>query len=300
MTINFLTRTTKLFLFFLILLGIVWINNISSALAFTSTEKNDFSEHKIINCNEFECKFKLIAQSPFSPQIEPIPKQRIADEILANRTNSQISAFNLFIIFFVTLGPIKIIPTFVRLTQKADKNFRCQLAFISATISTIVIVFVAIIGQNILKVWQIRLPALMITGGILLFLVALKIVMSQYNLSPKAESPENPSLDLAINPLVFPTILPPFGIAIALTFMVMSPQLGISSVITLALLLLVMGLNLICMLAAHPILSFIKPVTLLILGFILGVMQLALGIEFILSGLEIEVLVLQGILRMSN
>lgn len=250
----------------------------------------------VVSGFQLESDFKHIAQFPSELQTQPIPKQRIADELIANRTNSQISPFNLFIIFFVTLGPIKIIPPFVRLTKNADKNLRRQLAFRSAAISTIVIVLVAIVGQNILKVWQIRLPSLMIAGGILLFLVALQIVMSQYNPTAKAESPEEPSLNLVVTPLVFPTRLPPFGIAIALTLMVMSPKLGISSLIVLGLILLVMGLNVICMLAANSILYFLKPITLLVLGFTLGVMQLALGVELIVSGIEIEVLVLQRLL----
>jgi multiple antibiotic resistance protein len=85
----------------------------------------------------------------------------------------------------------------------------------------------------------------------------------------------------------------------ALILMVMSPQLGIGSFTVLALLLLVMGLNLVCMLAAISILSFLKPITLLILGFILGVIQLALEVELIVSGIEIEVLVLQRLLKVN-
>lgn len=58
-----------------------------------------------------------------------------------------------------------------------------------------------------------------------------------------------------------------------------------------------MGLNLVSMLAAGPIFKFIRPVTLKILGFTLGVMQLALGIQFTLSRLEIQTLILQILLR---
>jgi multiple antibiotic resistance protein len=58
-----------------------------------------------------------------------------------------------------------------------------------------------------------------------------------------------------------------------------------------------MGLNLVCMLAAGPILKFIRPVTLKILGFTLGVMQFALGIQFILVGIEVQALVIQMLLR---
>ncbi|NJK38030.1 MAG: MarC family protein [Oscillatoriales cyanobacterium RM2_1_1] len=208
-----------------------------------------------------------------------------------------VGLFNLFIIFFVTLGPLKIIPAFIYLTEHADRKLRRQLAFRSAAISTIVILLVAIIGQNTLRVWRINLSALAIAGGILLFVVALNIVMTQYTPAIEGGSPEKPALHLAIVPLAFPTILPPFGIAIALTLVVLSHQIEIDYIAVLGLLVLVMGLNLVSMLAARAIVKVLKLVILRILGFTLGVMQLALGIQFILFGIEIEVLFINHLLN---
>jgi multiple antibiotic resistance protein len=224
------------------------------------------------------------------------PRKALAEKIAATPMGSQFALFNIFVILFVTLGPLKIIPAFVNLTENASAGLRRQMAVRSAIISTVVLLLVAIIGQNILKVWTISLPSLMIAGGILLFLVALNIVMTQYAPQTTVHPPEKPTLNLAVSPLAFPTILPPFGIAIALTMMVMSKQIGINPILILGLLMAVMGLNLVCMLAARFILAIIRPVTLRILGFTLGVMQLALGIEFILYGIEIEVLVLRSLL----
>lgn len=224
-------------------------------------------------------------------------KERIADRIARTPLESPIGIFNLFIIFFVTLGPLKTIPTFAQLTQHADEKLRRQLAFRSTAIATIVLLSVSIIGQNMLRVWQVRLPALLIGGGILLSFVALRIVLSEYAPPQKADPPDPPTLSMAVSPLAFPTIAPPFGIAIALTIMVMAPEIGVSPLIVLGLLVLVMLLNLIGMLAARPILAFLKPVTLRIVGFALGVLQLALGIEWIITGLEIEVLVLRRLLE---
>lgn len=224
-------------------------------------------------------------------------KFAIAREIAQRSFEDEFGSFNLFIIFFVTLGPLKVIPTFMQLTRQASRSFKRQLALRSTAIATVVIMLVVIIGQNLLQVWQIQLPALMIAGGILLFLVALQLILTQYHAPEQTPVPDSPDLSLAVTPLAFPTILPPFGIAIALTLMVLSTELGLRPWIVMLLLLLVMGLNLVCMLAAGPILKFIRPVTLKILGFTLGVMQLALGIQFILVGLEVQALVIQMMLR---
>jgi multiple antibiotic resistance protein len=228
----------------------------------------------------------------------PTGKLEIARDIAQTTFEDEFGSFNLFIIFFVTLGPLKVIPTFMQLTRQASPAFKRQLAWRSALIATLVISLVVIIGQNLLQVWQIQLPALMIAGGILLSLVALKLILAQYGAQAQLPpSPDPPELSLAVTPLAFPTILPPFGIAIALTLVVLSTELGLRPWIVMLLLLLVMGLNLLSMLAAGPILKFIRPVTLKILGFTLGVMQFALGIQFILVGLEVQALVIQILLR---
>jgi multiple antibiotic resistance protein len=79
--------------------------------------------------------------------------------------------------------------------------------------------------------------------------------------------------------------------------MIVSTEVGFRAWSVVALLLLVMGLNLLSMLAAVPILKFVRPVTLKILGFTLGVMQFALGIQFVLSAMEIQTLVFQLLLQ---
>ncbi len=227
-------------------------------------------------------------------------KRTIAQEIAKSTLEDEFNRFNLFIIFFVTLGPLKIIPVFVQLTRNASRTLRTQLAFRSTLISTVVILLVVIVGQNLIRVWQIQLPALMIAGGILLSLVVVLWKSSIVCYETKAQQsapPDQPDLSLAITPIAFPTILPPFGIAIALTLMIVAVQIGFRPMAVIGLLLLVMGLNLVSMLAARPIFKFIRPVTLRILGFTLSVMQFALGIQLVLSGIEVETMVIRLLLQ---
>jgi multiple antibiotic resistance protein len=225
-------------------------------------------------------------------------KRTIAQEIAKSTLEDEFNRFNLFIIFFVTLGPLKIIPVFVQLTRNASRTLRTQLAFRSTLISTVVILLVVIVGQNLIRVWQIQLPALMIAGGILLSLVSARLLLAQYETKAQQSAPpDQPDLSLAITPIAFPTILPPFGIAIALTLMIVAVQIGFRPMAVIGLLLLVMGLNLVSMLAARPIFKFIRPVTLRILGFTLSVMQFALGIQLVLSGIEVETMVIRLLLQ---
>jgi small neutral amino acid transporter SnatA (MarC family) len=248
---------------------------------------------------ENEVQLTQAAPSPRREESgQALRRRDIAQNVVQSTVEDGVTAFNLFIIFFVTLGPLKVIPVFAPLTRHATQAVKRQLAFRSTAISTGVLLIVVLIGRNLMQFWQIQLPALMIAGGLLLFLVALRLVLTQYE--PPAQPvipPEELDPALALSPLAFPTILPPFGIAIALTLMIIATEVGYRPIAVVGLLLLVMAMNLGSMLAVEPILKFIRPVTLRILSFILGVMQFALGIQFIIAAIEIQVLVLQILLR---
>ncbi|NET82387.1 MAG: MarC family protein [Moorea sp. SIO1F2] len=210
-------------------------------------------------------------------------------QVLFEQLFEGFGAFNILIIFLLTVGPLKLIVPFVKLTANADPALRRQLALRGFGISTLVIFAVALLCKNVLKSWQIDLSAMLIATGIILFLVALRTVLAQYNTpTTKDATPVNPSLKLTINPLVFPSILTPYGIAVVVTMSAMFGRMAIAPGSMFLLLLLVMVLNLGVMLVAHPLLNLIKPVTLRVLGFVFGVMQVALGLDMILTGVKLE------------
>lgn len=196
-----------------------------------------------------------------------------------------LSFAEIFTFFSLMLGPIKVLVPFVKMTKDTDAKFRRKLALRAALISTIICLVAAFMGQRALKAWHISIPAIMLAGGIILFLVALQMVMQIYPSSSRHEAtPPIPALAMAVSPLSFPTIVTPYGIAILIILMATAQdatrQMGIISA-----LVAIMILNLLAMLFAHTILKFIGVITLQILGSVLGVLQVALGIEMILQTL---------------
>lgn len=259
-----------------------------------------------------ECGAKLLAQSASpvqggsnptvaNPQApSPIDTQMSQEKIITAKWlkfHGSLDPSIIFIVFFITLGPLKVIPVFAKLTQHADNNLRRNLAIRSAALATLVILLVALLGGSILTKWTVSLAALLLTTGILLFLASLQLVMSQYGSAASNAPPPEPSMKLLINPLTFPTILTPYGIALAIILMITNTRMLERPFIVPVMLLLVMGLNLICMLAARPILAILRPAILQVVGLVLGVMQLALGLQVILNAIQIEALTLQELLH---
>ncbi|CCQ58312.1 MULTISPECIES: MarC family protein [Crocosphaera] len=204
----------------------------------------------------------------------------------------------LTIILFMTIGPIKIIPVFARLTQNASKQVIIKLATRSFALSTLSILTVALASENILNKYRISLSSLIVAAGIVLFLISLKMLLQQYDNQKNnpLPIPENP-LTALISPLTFPTILTPQGIALVMISMTIAQRLDNNVDKILGLIMVVMILNLLSMLYARQILTVLQPTLLQILNLILSIIQLALAISFMFSGITLQILTINYILK---
>ena len=202
-------------------------------------------------------------------------------------------------ILVLTIGPLKIIPAFVRLTAHADPLLLRRMAWRAFLIATAVLIVLALSGWKLLINYNIPLTAILVSGGLVLVLVALRMVLAQYGDEDDRPDPPpaEPSMAQVVQPLVFPTILTPYGIAVVITMSALVRQLEGTPLWLMALLVAVMALNLLAMLFARPILRVVQPRFLQLLGLVLSVIQLALGFSMIFTALEIQALVQRQLLR---
>jgi len=195
----------------------------------------------------------------------------------------------IFTFLFLMLGPIKIIGPFARITRDADAALANRIALRAILFSSLALLLAAFLGESFLDNFNIPLPVLVLSAGIILFLVALLNIIQQF-MPPAAHSEEPagrvhaPDLSMALTPLAFPTIVTPYGIAALVVFLALSPDLK-SRLTVGAILLAIMLLNLVVMLMTRhmlPVLNVLLP----ILGAVLGVVQVALGLQIIISSLR--------------
>lgn len=200
----------------------------------------------------------------------------------------QVQAFSLgqmFTFFFLMLGPIKILGPFVQITRKADAALTHRIAIRAFLYSCAALVLAAVIGEEFLRKFNIPVPVLAIAAGIILFLVALRAVLEQFDMDPDATPTQyEPDMRYAASPLAFPTIVTPYGVATVIVCMALTPdylnKVGIYSV-----LLGLMVLNLVAMLFARPILKYLQ-MPLMVFGTVIGIIQVALGLSITLRGLQ--------------
>jgi len=191
-----------------------------------------------------------------------------------------------FAFLFLMLGPFKIIGPFAKITLGADPILVRQIAIRSIIFSTVALLIAGLLGEMILRKYGIPLPILGIAGGIILFLVALLNIIKQF---APLEEHENrvltPTLNMAMNPIAFPTIVTPYGIAAVIFILAYSPDIN-SKLQIGAIVLGIMVLNLVVMLITRYVFKFLS-IFLAILGAILGVIQVALGLLIINNQLRI-------------
>jgi multiple antibiotic resistance protein len=117
-----------------------------------------------------------------------------------------------FVTLLVTIGPFETAPVFGALTQGLSTLERRRTALRAVIIAGIVLVLFALVGERLLAVLHVSLPALRTAGGILLFLEAVKLMTAQPGTSSinreerdEAKAPR----DISVFPLAFPLIAGP-------------------------------------------------------------------------------------------
>lgn len=194
----------------------------------------------------------------------------------------------IFTFFFLTLGPSAVIQPFARETAGLVPKARRRAAFATIGIALTAILVAATIGVKVLSKWGISSGALLITAGIILFLVALHTIRSQYGRA-EDETPTG-SAQKSIARIAFHTAFPyvvsPYGVAVVILVLTTRPDSATLAPI-IAMLLGIMLLNAMVMLVAHRIAQSMYLVPLLaVVSSVLAVLQAALGIQMVLTGLR--------------
>lgn len=207
-------------------------------------------------------------------------------ETAAALSQPNVSARKIFIMLFLMLGPIKILVPFVNLTRNEDPVLRRRLATRAMLFSLAALALAGLLGRNILENFEISVPVLALTGGLILFLVALRTVLEQSLPQTRLkQEPISPGTDLALSPLAFPIIVTPYGIAAVIVFATLaqdtSAKLTIASIV-----LVILLLDWLAMLFADSILKW-TGTALQVLTVVLGVTQIALGLQIIAHSLSL-------------
>jgi multiple antibiotic resistance protein len=188
-------------------------------------------------------------------------------------------------IFFMLLGPIKIIPAFGTLTRDADIQFKRALAIRGCLIASALVLLVALLGSTLLDKYHISFNALRIGGGLVLVIAALNTIF--HPAASVQSSPQASLMQIAASPLAIPVIVPPAGIAAVLIFTMLAPDYpGMWQAIAIAATIM-MILDFLVMYYFDLVMKTPGLMTILqVAGAVLVFVQVCIGIEIILRALN--------------
>ena len=208
--------------------------------------------------------------------------------------NFELSWGDIFIFFFLTLGPLKAILPFARATRGTDLDFQRTVAWRATAIATVIALVVALLAPLVLRNWHVSSPAVSITAGIILFSQALRIVMqtppAPGSATPQT-SPSPPSPAIAVFPVAIPAIVTAPGIAALAAVTVLYRHDLAHEAVVVALLLGVMVLDLLTLRNTEAILKHGLAGVLPVVGWVLAVLQASLAVQIVIASLRaLEVL----------
>jgi MarC family membrane protein len=118
-----------------------------------------------------------------------------------------------FVTLLVIMDPPGSVPVFLSLTGTHGRKARRRSADLAVLTAFVVIVVFALFGQQVLEYLHVSVPALQVSGGLLLLLVALELLMG-WGAQPSLDDDVNVSMV----PLGTPLLAGPGAIAATIVF----------------------------------------------------------------------------------
>jgi len=197
--------------------------------------------------------------------------------------------------FFATIGPADLVLVYAALTEKSTQAERRLMALRGTLIATGIMLFFAVFGEAMLKLFGITLPALRIAGGVLLLLISIDMVFARHSggtgttLEEENEARTRP--DISVFPLATPLIAGPG--AISATILLATPA-GLFTLAWFQVVVALLAILALCWLAmrvAIPVQRLLGLTGLAVVSRVVGVLLAALAMQFLIDGIKTSGLV---------
>lgn len=195
-----------------------------------------------------------------------------------------------FILFFVVIEPISMVPLFGALTRGAEAGFRRRMALKAVAISAGIFIVFALLGDYLLQALNVSVNAFKIAGGMLLFLLSVDMVFARNSglrsTTVREQDEARYREDISVFPMAFPLIAGPGALATLL--LVVSEVRGDMTevALTLGVVMLVLLITLILLLATNAVMRVLGVTGANVVSRLLGVVLTALAVQYVIDGIR--------------
>ncbi len=210
--------------------------------------------------------------------------------MMAMAPDSQTLSFfaQAFVTLLAIVDPVGNVPFFITATKEMTPAQRRGVALRASLVSLLVLAGFAAGGTAVLAAWNITIPAVQISGGVILLVIAMKMLSGrqfdwerdQPEVHP-GKTPERAS----IVPLAIPLMAGPGAMSSVIVLTTQSPG-PVNLVVLLGALASVMTINYLLYLAATTLMRRLGRTVLVTLSCLMGLILAALAVQFMLDGLR--------------
>jgi len=213
-------------------------------------------------------------------------------------------AVNFFVALFALLDPVGNVPVFAASTVGATGRQRAQIALYISLFVLAFLTFFYFSGLSLLTFFGISIPAFRIAGGVILFMLGLKMVEDDFTAGfadaaeagpDDAQSYVRRRFERMIVPFAMPLLIGPGAISTVIIYAGQARAFGVAGA--------AVGVGVIAAVAAATLLSFLATpligrmlgkIGLSIIVRVLGLILCAMAVQFLLAGLADST---QGLIR---
>ena len=195
-----------------------------------------------------------------------------------------------FILFFVVIEPISMVPLFGALTRGAEAGYRRRMAFKAVAISAGLFIVFALVGDYLLQALNVSVNAFKIAGGMLLFLLSVDMVFARNSglrsTTVREQDEARHREDISVFPMAFPLIAGPGALA-TLLLVVSEVRGDVTEVgLTLGVVMVVLLITLLLLLATTQVMRVLGVTGANVVSRLLGVVLTALAVQYVIDGIR--------------
>jgi len=199
-----------------------------------------------------------------------------------------LSFLEIFIPIFVIVDAPGLIPVYLSMTERYEVKKKKRIVNLAVIVATGTLLSFAIFGNYIFKFLNISISALEISGGILLFIIAVEMLLGKKSKTTQSEEQEKESVEkenIAVFPLGIPLLAGPGAITTVMLLMNLSETIYEKFIVITAIALTSIITKL--MLDKSEILLKILGITgLQVMTRIMGIILAAMAVQFIITGIR--------------
>ncbi|WP_245686138.1 MarC family protein [Terasakiispira papahanaumokuakeensis] len=195
-------------------------------------------------------------------------------------------AISVFMGFFAMMNPIANTAVFIGMTANQNQQQRKNTTIKALLTAFLIITAFCLLGKGIFEVFGITLPALRISGGILVFIVGYHMLNGRTsNLHSRATlPPDDDDIDIAISPLAIPILAGPGTIATAMNYSASGEMLHI--VITIIIFAILCLITFACFLYGAKLIEKIGEAGVSITTRLMGLILTIIGTQMFIQGVH--------------